>query len=61
MPEPLEDAIVRNLIDALQRLHDDLDRVELWTAALSQFQQPAPDYEPGKDYLLPTKTATHGH
>ena len=61
MPEPLEDAIVRNLIDALQRLHDDLDRVELWTAALSQFQHAAPEYEPGKEYLLPTKTARHEH
>ena len=61
MPDPVEDAIVRNLIDALQRLHDDLDRVELWTAALSQVQEPAPEYEPGREYLLPTKTARHGH
>jgi hypothetical protein len=61
MPEPVEDAIVRNLIDALQRLHDDLDRVELWTAALGQFQHPAPEYEPGKEYLLPAKTARRGH
>lgn len=62
MPDPVEDAIVRNLIDAVHRLHDDLDRVELWTAALSQFQQPAPDYEPGREYLLPTgKAAPREH
>jgi hypothetical protein len=53
MREPAEDLIVRNLIEALDRLHDDLDRVELWTAALSHFQQPAPEYQAGADYLLP--------
>jgi hypothetical protein len=62
VPEPVEDAIVRNLIDALKCLHDDLDRLELWTAALSHFQHPAPEYEPGKEYLLPTtKTARPEH
>ncbi len=53
MPEPAEDMIVRNLIDALNRLHDDLDRVELWTAALGSFQIQAPEYQPGDHYLLP--------
>ncbi len=38
MPEQTEDMIVRNLIEALSRLHHDLDRVELWTAALRCFQ-----------------------
>jgi hypothetical protein len=28
----------------------DLDRVELWTAALGH---PAPEYEPGEQYMLP--------
>jgi hypothetical protein len=53
MPEPAEDMIVRNLIEALDRLHDDLDRVELWTAALGCFQSPAPEYPAGDHYLLP--------
>lgn len=53
MPEPAEDMIVRNLIEALERLHEDIDRVELWTAALGYFQRPVPDYSSG-DYLLPT-------
>ncbi len=53
MPEPAEDKIVRNLVEALNRLHDDLDRVELWTAALASFQYLAPEYEPGDHYLLP--------
>jgi hypothetical protein len=61
MSERAEDMIVRNLIEALNRLHDDLDRVELWTAALSSFQHRAPEYRPGGDYVLPTgKLAPRG-
>jgi hypothetical protein len=44
---------IRNLIEALDRLHEDLDRVELWTAALGCFLHPAPEYEPGARYMLP--------
>ena len=46
MPEPAEDLIVRNLIEALERLREDLDRMELWAAALGSFQHPVPDYRP---------------
>jgi hypothetical protein len=52
MSEPAEDLIVHNLIDALERLRDDLNKVELWAAALGHFQHPVPDYEPGSGYLL---------
>ena len=52
MPEPAEDAIVRNLIEALERLRQDLDRMELWAAALEGFQHPIPDYRPGDQHLL---------
>jgi hypothetical protein len=52
MSEPAEDLIVHNLIDALDRLRDDLDKVELWAAALGHFQDPVPDYEPGSAYML---------
>lgn len=52
MPEPAEEMIVRNLVEALERLHADLDRVELWTAALGSFQRPIPDYQPGERYML---------
>jgi len=57
MPEPAEDTIVRNLVEALGRLHEDLDKVELWTAALGCFQRPVPDYQPGEQHLLPTSRA----
>jgi hypothetical protein len=53
MPEQAEDMIVRNLVEALERLQQDLDRVELWTAALGCFQSPVPDYRQGDKYLLP--------
>jgi hypothetical protein len=52
MPEPAADAIVRNLIEALVRLRGDLDRMELWAAALDRFQRPIPDYHPGDQHLL---------
>jgi hypothetical protein len=55
MPEPAEDQIARNLAEALERLQKDLDRVELWTAALGCFQRPVPDYQPGERYLLPVR------
>jgi hypothetical protein len=35
-------------------LHEDLDRVELWTTALGYFQRAIPDYQAGGSYLLPT-------
>ena len=52
MSEPAEDLIVHNLIDALERLRDDLNKVELWAAALGHFQHPVPDYQPGSAYML---------
>jgi hypothetical protein len=54
-PEQAEDVIVRNLIEGLNRLHHDLDRIELWTAALHCFRLPAPDYQASNDYLLPAR------
>jgi hypothetical protein len=52
MPEPAEDVIIRNLFESLERLRGDLDRMELWAAALGCFQQPAPEYKPNDDRHL---------
>ncbi len=52
MPESAADAIVRNLIEALERLRGDLDRMELWAEALERFQRPIPDYQPADQHLL---------
>lgn len=54
MPELAEDMIVRNLIESLERLHEDLDRMELWAAALGSFQHPVPDYQPDPHLLNPS-------
>jgi hypothetical protein len=61
MPEQAEDIIVRNLIEALERLRIDLDRMELWTATLGSFQHPVPDYKPSNHHLLtpPARRARH--
>ena len=53
MPEMAEDMIIHNLIEALEHLREDLERVELWAAALGQFRAPVPKYEPGNQYILP--------
>lgn len=51
MPEA-EETIVHNLIDALEQLRQDLDKVELWAVALGYFQSPPPAYEPRDQYIL---------
>lgn len=52
MPAPAEERIIENLIESLERLREDLNKVELWAAALGCFQAPVPDYQPGDRYLL---------
>ena len=47
MRERREERVVPIPIEVFDNLDEDLDRIELWTAALSCFQHPAPDYEPG--------------
>ena len=48
-----DDRIVGNLVKAVDQLDEDLDRAQLWTAALSCLLQPVPDYQPSQDYVLP--------
>ncbi|MGB8632221.1 MAG: hypothetical protein WCD69_23065 [Xanthobacteraceae bacterium] len=55
MSEQATDTIVRNLIESLERLRADLDRMELWTAVLDRFQRPVPDFQPGDQHLLPPR------
>ncbi len=52
MAERVDDTIFVNLIESLARLHEDLDKVELWIGALKSFQKPVPDYQPSDRYLL---------
>lgn len=46
--EPAGEKIVRNLQQAVERLQNDIARVELWAGALGCFTKPVPDYEHGQ-------------
>jgi len=48
---PAKEAIVRQLQDAVERLQDDIARVEFWTDALGGFAQSIPDYDPASSKL----------
>ena len=43
--------IARELQGAVERLHQDIARVEFWADALGNFAQPIPDYEPSGSRL----------
>ena len=59
--EPLREQILHNLEDAIDRLHEDFERVEFWAAAMDAFLRPIPDYEMAEDaFLLPGKNARDG-
>jgi hypothetical protein len=44
--------ITRRLQSAIDKLHEDVHRVEVWAAALTGFTQPVPEYQPNEDFLL---------
>ena len=50
--EPLAKAIAKNLDEAIHRLDEDLERVEIWTAALAAFLAPIPGYDSDPRFLL---------
>jgi hypothetical protein len=45
--------VARNLENAIERLQEDLVRIEIWASALGCFSQPIPDYKPSNDFMLP--------
>ena len=46
--EPAGEKILRNLQRSIERLQDDIARVELWAGALGCFAKPIPDYDHGQ-------------
>jgi hypothetical protein len=53
--EPMVREIARHLDEAIHRLNQDLERVEIWTAALGAFLEPVPGYESAhQEFLLPS-------
>jgi hypothetical protein len=58
------DRITQNLREAIDRLHRDVDNVEIWAGALSAFLQPVPEYDLPHEYTLPSNedpSAPHNH
>ena len=57
--EATRDDTKRNFDNALDRLRDDLDRVELLALALNIFSQPIPEYEPRFHHIRRTALTEH--
>ena len=51
-PDAPGQAIAQRLQEALDQLHNDVHRVEVWAGALTGFAQPVPDYTPDEDHVL---------
>ena len=47
------DAIGNRLQTAIDQMRKDMERVEIWSAALVAFLQPVPEMAPRNDNLLP--------
>jgi len=61
MLTPLQQHLARRLADSIERLHKEVEQVELWASAVSGFTQAVPDYEPDATsvahYLKPGRPA----
>jgi hypothetical protein len=55
--EPGE-TVARHLFEAIERVRDDVAKVEFWADAVTGFSQPVPDYKPGQvNVWLPPEQA----
>jgi hypothetical protein len=46
MPTNLQENLARHLCDSIDRLHKQVEQVELWASAVTGLTQPVPDYDP---------------
>ncbi len=52
-------SLSRHLHAAIERVREDVEKVEFWADAVAEFTQPVPDYDPGKvNVWLPAEQAT---
>jgi len=52
-------AVSRHLYDAIERVREDVAKVEFWADAVTGFSQPVPNYEPDNVKVwLPSEQAT---
>ncbi|MBX9774181.1 MAG: hypothetical protein K2Y71_07175 [Xanthobacteraceae bacterium] len=53
------DQLARHLHAAIERVREDMEKVEFWADAMSSFSEPVPDYTPGDVTVwLPSEQAT---
>jgi hypothetical protein len=52
--DPAGDGITLRLQEAIDRLQEDVTRVEIWAGALSGFLKPVPRYETDEKHALPS-------
>ena len=45
---PANDVVTRHLLEAIDRVRDDVAKVEFWAGAVAGFSQPVPEYSPGE-------------
>jgi hypothetical protein len=58
-PKGANDALTRHLLEAVDRVRDDVEKVEFWADAVAGFSKPVPKYEPGDASVwIPTEQAT---
>jgi hypothetical protein len=46
MAKTLQENLVRQLSDSVERLHKDVEKVEFWASAVTSLAAPVPEYEP---------------
>ena len=57
--EAANDAVTRNLMEAIERVRDDVEKVEFWAGAVAGFARPLPDYDPNEASVwLPAEQAS---
>ena len=53
------DAVARHLLEAIERVRDDVEKVEFWAGAVAGFARPVPQYTPDEASVwLPTEQAS---
>jgi hypothetical protein len=61
MAKTLQENLARQLSDSVDRLHQQIEKVEFWASAMTGFAAPVPDYEPEATkvgrYLKPGRPA----
>lgn len=48
MTNRLQQDLARHLSDSVERLQEQVEKVEFWASAMTGFTQPVPDYEPAE-------------